>query len=93
MGMVDDLINGIGKDAFLRNIEKTHQKRTGDPMFDALATDIFAHINAGDERLCSWNSDFKTVVGLYDQATEGTRNKIRDLEAYGRGLTRGQTTR
>jgi hypothetical protein len=82
MGVVDDLINGIGKDAFLRNIEKTHQKRTGDPIFDALATDIFAHINAGDERLCSWNSDIKTVVGLYDQATEGTRNKIRDLEAY-----------
>jgi hypothetical protein len=76
MGMVDDLIKGIGKEAFLRNIGKTPQKITGDPVFDALATDIFAHVSAGDERLCSWNSDFKTVVGLYDQATEGTPQNL-----------------
>ena len=74
MGLIEDIIKGPGRIAFLENVRSHPQILVGDAFFDTLARDIFAKIGAEEEYLITWNDDFKAVVGLYDQATSGTVN-------------------
>jgi len=71
MGLIEDVIKGPGRVAFLENVRSHPQILVGDPFFDTVAADIFARIDAEDELLLNWDDDFRAVVGLYDQATAG----------------------
>ena len=60
-----------GREALIRNIKTNPQIATGDPKFDNVAKDIFERMAAGDPKVLKWDDQFKTIVGLYDQATQG----------------------
>jgi hypothetical protein len=68
---VPGIFSGPGKQAFLENVRSAPRKTVGDPAFDSFSSDIFTRLDAEDERLLTWNRDFKAVIGLYDQATQG----------------------
>src|SRR5271170_940861 len=65
-----------GAEALKKNLEADPQILTGDPQFAAIAADIFQRVARKDPLVLNWNDDFKPIVGLYDQATKGTSDKV-----------------
>ena len=78
MGFGMDFVKEGGTEALIRNIQNTPQIITNDPKFDVVVKDIFERMEAGDPKVLKWDDQFKNIVGLYDQATQG-RKKPDDL--------------
>jgi hypothetical protein len=66
-----DFLGSGGIDSLQKNIEADPQILTGDPQFDVMAADIFQRVARKDPMVLHWTDEFKSVVGLYDQATKG----------------------
>src|SRR5271163_4537063 len=60
-----------GTEALLRNIKNHPQTLTGDHQFDTIAQDIFTRMLDRDPKVLQWDERVKSLVGLYDQATQG----------------------
>ena len=71
MGIGFDFIKEGGTEALIRNIQNNPQIITNDPSFDVVVKDIFERMEAGDPKVVKWDDQFKNIVGLYDQATQG----------------------
>jgi hypothetical protein len=77
MGFSFDFIKEGGTEALIRNIQSNPQIITNDPKFDVAVKDIFERMQAGDPKILKWDDQFKNIVGLYDQATQGRRKPSR----------------
>jgi hypothetical protein len=60
-----------GTEALIKNVINNPQILTGDPSFDIVVKDIFSRMEARDPKVLKWDDNFKNIVGLYDQATQG----------------------
>jgi len=78
-----------GTEALLRNIKNHPQTLTGDHQFDAIAQDIFTRMLDRDPKVLQWDERVKSLVGLYDQATQGdipSDQACKEPDFSGRGM-------
>jgi len=64
------------KPGLAKNVEKSPQIFTQDPEFDAIAGNVLSRMIAGDSKVLKWNDQIKTLVGLYDQGTQGANATV-----------------
>jgi hypothetical protein len=66
-----DYVTDKGVAALQRNISNNPQILTGDVKVDTVVKDIFDRMKAADPKVMKWDDNFRKVVGLYDQITQG----------------------